>query len=203
MPPRCSPRVDSAAGGAAGAVQGPHELHTALQSALQLLQNSIIAQNYNLTALDDTMVRMRKRIMAAAHKAPAERFTPAELDALSALLHTGPPFDVWAIFLVHPCIFTPNPEHAAEVAAGRMQQPVDAADLLTASIRLALDTSRCGHKPQGEVDCMQQIGAEMARWVVSRLAGIGPQRLLRLPGGSALPAAFARTAAAEGDASLA
>lgn len=195
--------VDGAPGASPG--RGSHDLHTALQSALQLLRaSSANVQSGNptsLTALCVAMEPLRQRVHTAALKAPAERLTPAELDELSALLRAGPPVDACVVELLDGIISTKDSksqEAALAVAAGRLQQLADSPDLLAAAFRLALDTSRCGRKQQREMDRMQQVGADRARWLVNKISVLDPQRLLRLPGGSGLPAAFAWAAAAEG-----
>lgn len=200
MPPRRSlQRAHHAApGGAAAAVgaavQASHELHTALQAALQWIRTSANTQNASLEALPGSMAPLRDRVHAVC-------FTAAELDALSALVHAGAPSDAWLFCLLETCTYAECQEQAEALAAGRLRQLADTPDLLAASVSLALDTSRCDVDLLEKMECARQMGAVAARRVVSRLADLVPQRLLRVPGGSGLPAAFARAAAAEDGAS--
>lgn len=86
---------------------------------------------------------------------------------------------------------------------GRTQQFADCPDLVAAAVRLTLDASRCGPRLSGELmrTPLRTQGEAMARHSICELARVAPQRLLRMPSGSGLPAALARAAAAEGSAS--
>lgn len=192
-------RIDQAVTGSPSASADRSELHAALQEALLLLRTAANAPGHSSKALQKVLAPLLIRILKAAGQALDKRFTPAELDALSALACAGRPFDAWALSLVFPCISWIDLEHdeAVPVPDGRMQQVANCPGLVAAAMRLALDTSCYSRRQQGKMESLGDKRMAKGAHIVCILARIIPRRLLRLPGGSALPAALARGAAAE------